>query len=383
MKELAEKNKTKQTQSEWTLLEPWLRLSLIPGVGALRFQKLINHFGSPEHVLTASEHELKMGVPEPVARAIVSEQNSSEINRQLDTARGWQDASNAHHILCPDSAFYPSQLKELPDPPPVLYLLGSPVLLSEPQVAIVGSRRPTPQGRRAATEMATKLSRSGFVVTSGMAMGIDGAAHQGAISSYGSTIAVLGTGVDQVYPRSHKSLYESIISQGAIVSEYPLGTAPRPSNFPRRNRIISGLSLGVLVVEAGLNSGSLISARLAVEQGREVFAMPGSVINPVAKGCHKLIKEGAVLTESIEDILTELKPGVEQLLLETENNTLCPEDLDPIKQKILSAMGYDVVSPDFLCSLFALPYNELSVLLTDMELSGVIEAVPGGYIRAS
>ena len=214
-------------------------------------------------------------------------------------------------------------------------------------------------------------------------MGIDGAAHQGVISCYGNTIAVLGTGVDQIYPRSHRSLYASILEQGAIVSEYPLGTAPKPSNFPRRNRIISGLSLGVLVVEAALDSGSLISARLAAEQGREVFAIPGSVMNPMAKGCHKLIREGAVLVETVDDILAELRPEIQQLLLETDHQTLAIEDIDPIQQKILAAMGFDVISPDLLCSLCAVPYSELSVLLTDMELNGFIESVPGGYIRVS
>ncbi|MDD7805982.1 MAG: DNA-processing protein DprA [Endozoicomonas sp. (ex Botrylloides leachii)] len=376
-------NDMPESASGWTAIEPWMRLSLIPGLGITRLQRLLAQFGTPEKILAASEKELAKGIPEKVAQTIVKEQDSHDIKQKLNTARGWQNASNAHHILCPDSRLYPIQLKELPDPPAVLYVLGNPVLLSEPQIAVVGSRRPTPQGRTMATEMASQLTRSGFVVTSGMAMGIDGAAHQGAIASYGDTIAVLGTGIDQIYPRSHRSLYASIIQQGAIVSEYAIGTAPKPANFPRRNRIISGLSLGVLVVEAALQSGSLISARLAAEQGKEVFAMPSSVMNPMAKGCHQLIKEGAVLVETVDDILAELKPQVEQILLKTDNKAPSFEDINPVQQKILSAMGYDVINPDLLCSLCAMSYSELSVLLTNMELNGMIEAVPGGYIRIS
>ncbi|MDP0561919.1 MAG: DNA-processing protein DprA [Candidatus Endonucleobacter sp. (ex Gigantidas childressi)] len=375
------KSKKMLSISGLALLESWLRLSSISGVGALRLQRLLRNFGSPEGILSASMEELSRGVPEKVAQAIVTSQQSHDMNKKLDVVRGWLDASEAHHVLCFDSDLYPSQLKELPDPPAVLYVIGNPELLTEPQVSIVGSRRPTPHGRRMALEISEQLARSGFVITSGLALGIDGSAHQGALSCYGNTIAVLGTGVDQVYPRQHQSLYTEIIEQGALVSEYPLGMQPMPSNFPRRNRIISGLSLGVLVVEAGLGSGSLISARLAAEQGREVFAMPGSVMNPMAKGCHKLIREGAVLVETVDDILAELRPEIQQLLLAADTPIKPDKNIDSIQQQVLVAMGFDVVSADILSSRCAVPYNELSVLLTGMELGGFIESVPGGYIR--
>ncbi|WP_263081446.1 DNA-processing protein DprA [Endozoicomonas sp. Mp262] len=370
--------------TSWQQLEPWLRLSCIQSIGPVRVQRLLQHFKSPQQVLSASLAELKAGIPEACARAIVEQKNSGDIAKKLDKARGWMDASEAHHILCVESDAYPVQLKELPDPPSILYVVGNPVLLSEPQLAIVGSRRPTPQGRRVAAEIAGVLARSGFVITSGMAMGIDGAAHQGTLAGYGNTVAVLGTGVDQVYPRSHLSLYSEIIEQGgAIVSELPLGTSPNPANFPRRNRVISGLSLGVLVVEAAIESGSLISARLAAEQGREVFAIPGSVMNPLSKGCHKLIREGAVLVESAEDILLELKPEIQHLLLESEGCAVSiTKCTDPAHKKILEAMGFDVISPDLISSLCSIPYDELSVILTDMELSGFIQSVPGGFLRS-
>ncbi len=377
-------NKPFQLTCSWEILEPWIRLSLIPGLGAIRLHRLLSHFELPEQVLSASVKALAQGVPEKVARAIVSQQKNLTINKQLAITRGWLDASDAHHILCPTSDAYPLQLKELPDPPAVLYVIGNPVHLSEPQLAMVGSRRPTPPGRRMASEIAEKLARSGLVITSGMAMGIDGAAHQGALSCYGNTVAVLGTGVDKVYPRSHQRLYEAILQQGTVISEYPLGTSPKAANFPRRNRIISGLSLGVLVVEAALESGSLISARLAAEQGREVFAMPGSVLNPMAKGCHQLIREGAVLVESADDVLVELRPDIQQLLLHCDKPSVVSDECnDPVQQKILAAMGYDVITVDQLGALCSLSNSELSLLLTDLELHGRIESVPGGYLRLS
>ncbi|WP_257254291.1 DNA-processing protein DprA, partial [Endozoicomonas sp. SESOKO3] len=250
-----------------------------------------------------------------------------------------------------------------------------------PQVAIVGSRRPTPQARRLAQEMAMDLSRKGLVITSGMALGIDAAAHQGALGSYGSTIAVLGTGVDVVYPRSHGDLYQAIAMQGAIVSEFPLGTTPKPGHFPRRNRIISGLSVGVLVVEAALNSGSLISARLAAEQGREVFAVPGSVLNPLSRGCHKLIKEGAVLVESAEDILVELQSYLRAYVVSTSEPEPINSDLSGVQRVILEIMSAEAISVDLICQISGLSFDEVSVILTEMELEGFIESVPGGYIR--
>ncbi|WP_257284311.1 DNA-processing protein DprA, partial [Endozoicomonas sp. SESOKO1] len=244
-----------------------------------------------------------------------------------------------------------------------------------------GSRRPTPNGRRVAREFCEHLARSGLVITSGMALGIDAAAHQGALGCYGSTVAVLGTGVDQVYPARHEDLYQLIASQGAIVSEYPLGTKPFAGNFPRRNRILSGLSLGVLVVEAALESGSLISARLAAEQGREVFAIPGSVLNPLSRGCHKLIREGAVLVESPDDVLIELAPQLRGVMNEFAPSTSSRKEIDPLRLKVIEVMGFDVVSADQISTLSGIPFAELSAVLTEMELDGVIESTSGGFIR--
>ena len=295
---------------QWQQLRKWLLLSFLPGIGPVRYRALLREFGSPEGVFSASYDELRAGLPEKLADMISSNPELPEVIERLEYTHSWLESSEAHHVIHFDSPDYPARLKELSDAPPLLYVIGQPKLLNEPQLAVVGSRRPTPQGRRLAYDLSLELGKSGLVITSGMALGIDAAAHQGVVSSYGSTVAVLGTGVDQVYPRNHASLYSLIAQQGALVSEFPLGTAPSPGNFPKRNRIISGLSLGVLVVEAEIKSGSLISARLAAEQGREVFAVPGSVLNPLSKGCHQLIREGAVLVETSEDVLLNCKPSL-------------------------------------------------------------------------
>ena len=371
------------SESRWIYLESWIKMSFISGIGPIRLQKLLSNFGTPECILSAASKGMSSCIPEKLAQSIVEQKDSLVIRKKIDAAKGWLDASEAHHIISFDSSYYSPLLRTLPDPPTILYAIGNHKLLSEPQVAIVGSRRPTHQGRRVAVGISEELARSGFVITSGMAMGIDSAAHQGALACYGNTVAVLGTGVDQIYPRTHGSLYSSIIDQGVLVSEYPLGTTPKPSNFPRRNRIISGLSLGVLVVEAAIGSGSLISARLAAEQGRGVFAIPGSVMNPMSKGCHKLIREGAVLVETADDIIADLRPEIKRLLFESNNKIYETISECPTQQKVLLAMGFDVISIDLLLPLCGITYGELSVLLTDMELNGLIESVPGGYIRIS
>ena len=371
-----------QQDEHWQQLRKWLLLSFLPGLGAVRFRALLKQFGSPDRILGASYSELRAGLPEKLSEAIAGNPETDDINRKIEQARIWQESSEAHHIVSLASPDYPARLKELPDPPPLLYIIGSPSLLSQPQLAVVGSRRPTPQGRRLAQEIALDIGRAGLVITSGMALGIDAAAHQGVLSSYGSTIAVLGTGVDQVYPRSHSKLYGLIAQQGALVSEFPLGTPASPGNFPRRNRIISGLSMGVLVVEAAEKSGSLISARLAAEQGREVFAVPGSVMNPLSRGCHRLIRDGAVLVESAQDILLELESSLRPLLLEND-----PEEqsgsISDAHKRILESMGYETVSMDILTQVSGLPCDELSMLLTELELEGLVESVPGGFIRSA
>ncbi|MGO0309561.1 DNA-processing protein DprA [Endozoicomonas acroporae] len=372
---------TDTDQKDWLQLLPWLTLSLIPGLGPIKSSQLIDKFQHPSQLFSASFNQLKGIIPEKLASSLVNAHRDSSIQKQLHLTQTWLQASQAHAIVTPDSHLYPKALKELPDAPVVLYVIGNSQLISEPQLGVVGSRRPTPNGRRVAREFCEHLSRSGLVVTSGMALGIDAAAHQGALGCYGATVAVLGTGVDQVYPARHEDLYQLIASQGAIVSEYPLGTKPFAGNFPRRNRILSGLSLGVLVVEAALESGSLISARLAAEQGREVFAIPGSVLNPLSRGCHKLIREGAVLVESPDDVLIELAPQLHGVMNEFSPSTPSRKETDPLRLKVIEVMGFDVVSADQISTLSGIPFAELSVVLTEMELDGVIESTSGGFIR--
>ncbi|USE36692.1 DNA-processing protein DprA [Endozoicomonas sp. SCSIO W0465] len=372
---------TDTDQKDWLQLLPWLTLSLIPGLGPIKSGQLIEKFQHPGQLFSASLNELKRIIPDKLASLLVNAHRDTAIQKQLHLTNAWLQASQAHTILTPDSPLYPKTLKELPDAPVVLYVIGNRQLLSEPQLGVVGSRRPTPNGRRVAREFCEHLSRSGLVITSGLALGIDAAAHQGALGCYGGTVAVLGTGVDQVYPARHKDLYQLIAGQGAIVSEYPLGTKPFAGNFPRRNRILSGLSLGVLVVEAALESGSLISARLAAEQGREVFAIPGSVLNPLSRGCHKLIREGAVLVESPDDVLIELAPQLHCVINEFSPPTATRKEIDPLRLKVIEVMGFDVVSADQISTLSGIPFAELSVVLTEMELDGVIESTSGGFIR--
>ncbi len=371
-------------QQDWLQLAPWLTLSLIPGLGPIKSAQLLERFKHPSHLFSLSYDELKAVIPAKLAQALAGASNNSAINKQLSHTKGWLESSEAHSLLTPESPLYPAALKEIPDAPVVLYVVGNHHLLTEPQIGVVGSRRPTPSGRRVAQEFCEYLARSGLVVTSGLALGIDAAAHQGALGCYGGTVAVLGTGVDQIYPARHKDLYQLIATQGALISEFPIGTKPFAGNFPRRNRILSGLSLGVLVVEAAIESGSLISARLAAEQGREVFAIPGSVLNPLSRGCHKLIREGAVLVETPDDILVELAPQLRSVVAGKPTDqpaTAEPKETDPLRLKVIEAMGFDVVSADQICALSGIPYAELSVILTNMELDGVIESTHGGFIR--
>lgn len=377
--------RTDTSQTDWLQLVPWLTLSLIPGLGPIKSSQLLEKIQHPDRLFSASYLDLKKILPEKLAGQLAGAAENRDIQKQLQRTQTWLQASAAHQILTLDSPFYPRNLKELPDAPVVLYVIGNHHLLNEPQLGVVGSRRPTPNGRRVAREFSEHLSRSGLVITSGMALGIDAAAHQGALGCYGSTVAVLGTGVDQIYPARHRDIYQLIAGQGALVSEFPLGTKPFAGNFPRRNRILSGLSLGVLVVEAALESGSLISARLAAEQGREVFAIPGSVLNPLSRGCHKLIREGAVLVESPDDVLIELAPQLHSVMHGVMNglSTKAPDrkETDPLRLKVVEAMGFEVVNVDQISAFSGIPHAELAVVLTEMELDGVIESIPGGFIR--
>ncbi|MHB8622478.1 MAG: DNA-processing protein DprA [Sulfuricaulis sp.] len=285
----------------------WLTLQRLPGVGSDTLHDLLEHFGSVENIFSASRGQLEKShaVMRAAIDAILSGPDEAALKPSLD----WL-AEPQHHLIVWSDPDYPPLLREIPDPPAMLYVLGDRRLLARPQLAIVGSRNPTPIGRDNARAFATSLAGAGLVITSGLALGVDGAAHRGALEAGGKTIALAGTGLDRVYPPPHRDLAHDISRHGALVSEFPLATPPRPENFPRRNRLISGLSLGTLVVEAALQGGSLITARLASEQGREVFAIPGSIHSPQSRGCHALIRQGAKLVETAQDILEELGPLV-------------------------------------------------------------------------
>ena len=357
--------------------ESWLLVSQAPGIGSRTFLKLLSHFHSPEGILSASRAELK---------AAGAAQQSIDFLKQGDQesiqpAMAWLNQTD-HHLLTLADPLYPTLLAEIYDPPPILFVHGNPELLSQPQLAIVGSRNPTPSGASNAREFAAYLAGAGLTIISGLAVGIDGAAHQGALER-GKTIAVTGTGLDRVYPARHKELAHRIVEQGLLVSEFPPGTQPRPENFPRRNRIISGLAVGTLVVEATLRSGSLITARLALEQGREVFAIPGSIHNPQAKGCHRLIRDGAKLVESAQDIADELGPLLGGLIVTAEKpgrgNAQNTVSLDPDYEKMLEAMGFDPISVDELITRTGLTAEAVSSMLLLLELDGHVSSVVGGY----
>ncbi|NQD36070.1 DNA-protecting protein DprA [Permianibacter sp. IMCC34836] len=314
---------------------------------------------------------------------------TAELAARVDAALAWQTAER--HLICPDDPRYPALLRDLPDPPLLLYVLGNAELLADPQLAIVGSRNPTPPGRDNAVAFAKALAESGLTITSGLALGIDAAAHEGALLGKGPTIAVAGTGVDRVYPASHRELAHRIVAGGgALISEFALGTPPLKHQFPQRNRIISGLSLGTLVVEAALSSGSLITARQALEQGREVFAIPGSIHNPMAKGCHQLIRQGAKLVETAKDVLEELGALIPLTLTSPTSagaeaaSTVNPIDrdgLDAEQLQLLAEMGFDPVSPDELIARTGFGADVVAGMLLTLELNNVIAAVPGGYLR--
>ena len=362
-------------------LEAWLLVSQAPGIGSRTLQKLLACFDTPLEILRASRQQLQAaGAP---ARSIDFLLAGDE--QAIRPSLAWLENPGCH-LLTLEDPDYPVLLKEITDPPPLLFVQGDPRTLSQPQLAIVGSRNPTPSGIINAREFAACLAAAGLTITSGMALGIDGAAHQGALE-HGQTLAIAGTGLDRVYPARHKALAHQILSRGALVSEFPPGTQAKPENFPRRNRIISGLSVGTLVVEATPRSGSLITARLALEQGREVFAIPGSIHNPQARGCHALIREGAKLVESAQDIIEELgallgslTPAPPQAL---SGNQTDPGGLDTEYQKLLESMGFDPISVDELINRTGLTPESVSSMLLLLELDGHVLSAPGGYYSRS
>ena len=359
-------------------------------MGPKRLRRLLNAFDSPETALAAPAAEwIRFGLPSSLAH----QQPRGRPDR-VDAMLAWLDQSEHNHLILYGDKAYPPQLADLPDAPAVLFCSGDRRLLLEPQIAIVGARTPTSGGLNNARAFARYLSQQGLIITSGLALGIDAAAHQGALAVNGATIAVVGTGPDIVYPRENRSLAEKIVSEGGLImSEWPPGTLARKEHFPRRNRLISGLSEGVLIVEAGLQSGSLITARLAAEQGREVFAIPGSIHNPLSRGPHRLIREGAKLVETAQDIFEELIDtlGARLHQTSTESDANLPEEApvsahhpDPEQQKIMDCLGFDPQSADTLIANSGLTPAEVSSILLMLELSGHVTTLPGGlYIRSA
>ena len=369
-------------------LAGWLRLEQTPGVGPDTARKLLAAFGLPENILAAGYAALRQVVPERVARALSCPPPADTL-ALIKRTQAWAEQFG-NHVLTLADADYPKALLEIPDPPIVLYTMGRVDLLSRPAVAVVGSRNATAQGILNAEKFSEALSQAGLTIISGMALGIDTAAHHGALRAHtdhnqgGSTVAVIGTGADIVYPARNRALAHRIAELGCIVSEYPLGMPGIAANFPRRNRIISGLAQGVLVIEAAAQSGSLITARMAAEQGRDVFAIPGSIHSPLAKGCHQLIKQGAKLVESAQDILDELAPyRAEYSALASHADAAAERAVaaDPTTQGLLMAMGYDPVDANTLALRSELDAAALSAQLLTLELEGHVEMLPGGIYR--
>ncbi|MGL5359199.1 MAG: DNA-processing protein DprA [Shewanella sp.] len=303
--------------------------------------------------------------------------------QKVDAALAWQQQSASHHLICFSDPLYPPLLKQLPDPPPVLFAKGCLEALALPALAIVGSRNASPGGLQVAYQLATELSALGLGICSGMAMGIDGAAHKACVEHQRSTIAVLGTGIDIVYPRRHRQLYENIQQQGCILSEFWPDVGPFAGNFPKRNRIISGLALGTLVVEASRQSGSLITARLAMEQGREVFAVPGSILGGYHQGCHDLLRNGAKLVETAADIVEELSSLTAFYLeeLRSRHHIQVDEICDLPFASLLASVGYEATTLDAVVEHSGISIDLVLEQMLELELQGWVIAVPGGYVR--
>lgn len=365
----------------------WLRLACTPGIGAARAARLLAHYGDPATALGASVADWKaLGLPEKVARS--RDQPNAEL---LARTEAWL-ATQGNALVTPDHPHASPQLQALAAAPAWLYAIGDTELLTRPAIAMVGSRNPTPAGAEHARDFAAQLARSGFVIVSGLARGIDAAAHEGALSVDGMTIAVCGTGLDRVYPAANKALAERIAANGLLLSEFNLGTLPARGNFPRRNRIIAGLSLGTLVVEAARASGSLITARMALEAGREVFAMPGAVNNPLARGCNHLIREGAKLVETASDVFEDIAPLLDattQLAAlhppqarAADAAPLATATSDDDNERLLAALGHAPARVDELVERTGWPANAVSSTLLILELQGrVVSTLGGAYMR--
>ena len=376
-------------------LAGWLRLALTPGVGDTTARKLLTAFGLPPRIFEPSVAALRECVSAKQAAAL--QQEPAELATLLETTWQWLQADPvSRRVLTLGDSHYPASLLEMEDPPLMLYGIGaaqvwagsSLSLTPEHSVAVVGSRNPTAQGAANAQQFSQALAQAGLTVVSGLALGIDGAAHAGALEGAAAdqiaTVAIVGTGLDRVYPRQHRDLAHRIAQRGLLLSEYPLGTPPLSPNFPKRNRIIAGLTRGTLVVEAALKSGSLITARLAVEQGKDVFAIPGSIHSTQARGCHALIKQGAKLVESAQDILEELMPAL-SIRSSTSQISQNDEDLDAFvddpDDPLWTALGFDPVGLDALLARTGMDTPSLQVRLMELELDGRVSRLPGGLFQ--
>lgn len=344
----------------------WVALCSIHGLGNQGVCQLLKAFGDPKAVFEASYSQLRQVVADKIAEKISAGPDASTTEATLDWLR-----SEYNHLITLADAEYPQALLQIADPPPLLYAKGQLKWLNTPAIAVVGSRNASPQGEKNAEDFAQALANHGYTIISGLALGIDGAAHRGALKANGATIAVVGTGLDIVYPSRHRDLAHQIAERGLILSEFPLGTPSRAQNFPRRNRIISGMARGCLVVEANVQSGSLITARLAAEQGREVFAIPGSIHSPVSKGCHQLIKQGAKLVDNIQDIVDELG-------IITRENISTETQTSPEANPILDSMGFEPVTMEVLLERSGLTSENLSAMLLMLELESKVASLPGG-----
>jgi len=370
-------------------IEAWLRLALTPDLGNIAARRLLAAFGLPEAVFGQPLDALHQVVSAVQAQALHSEPEG--LAAQVDATWRWLEAADApapRQLLTLADAAYPAGLLHTEDPPLLLFVIGKLPLAWPPSIAVVGSRNPTPQGLENAREFSRSFAQAGHTVVSGLALGVDGAAHQGALEGAApgqlATIAVVGTGLDRVYPRRHLELARRICERGLLVSEYLLGTPPLPPNFPRRNRIISALSQGTVVVEAALKSGSLITARQAAEQGRDVFAIPGSIHSPQSRGCHALLKQGAKLVESAQDVLEEL-PQAHPSRLPPASGRDEPGDgekaSEPPESALLAALGFDPVSIDALVARTGIAPSDLQAGLLELELDGRVARLPGGLFQ--
>nr|WP_202412714.1 DNA-processing protein DprA [Duganella lactea] len=351
----------------------WLRLQQTDGVGLLTAHRLLERFGTPAGIFAADRAQL-LAVATPRQAAALLAAPPAGLAAELDAILAWRQQPG-NRLLCWGAAAYPEYLRNITAAPLLLYLKGRAELLPRRSVAVVGSRNASRQGVLNAEHMAQALSEAGLTIVSGLALGIDAAAHCGGLNGPGSTIAVLGTGIDRIYPARNGALARRIAEEGCIVSEYALGTPPSRDNFPRRNRIISGLSRGVLVVEAAAQSGSLITAEMAIEQGRDVYAVPGSIHATLSKGCHQLIREGAKLVETAADVLSAM-----QMLADGEAGTRPPLD-DSFVDRVLAAMGDDPVRAEWLAVHLGQAPGELQGQLLALELAGLLERLPGGMFQ--